>query len=106
GELAALFARSGHGGGPILAAASRNGDGTPALAAHLRERAAAADAERAARPPQGQFRLPIDRVFSLPGIGMVVTGTAASGSVAPGDRLLVSPRGIEVRVRGVHAHNR
>lgn len=105
-ELAALFERSGHGGSPILAVSSRTGDGIAALAAHLRERAVAADAERAARPPEGQFRLPIDRVFSLPGIGMVVTGAAASGSVVPGDRLLVSPRGIEVRVRGVHAHNR
>jgi selenocysteine-specific elongation factor len=105
-ELAALFERSGHGGSPILTVSSRTGDGIPALAAHLHERAVAADAERAACPPEGQFRLPIDRVFSLPGIGMVVTGTAASGSVAPGDRLLVSPRGIEVRVRGVHAHNR
>jgi selenocysteine-specific elongation factor len=26
--------------------------------------------------------------------------------VAPGDRLMLSPRGIEARVRGVHAHNR
>ena len=105
-ELAGLFERSGHRGSPILAVSSRTGEGIAALADHLRERAAASDAERAAQPPQGQFRLPIDRVFSLPGIGMVVTGTAASGEVAPGDRLLVSPRGIEVRVRGVHAHNR
>jgi selenocysteine-specific elongation factor len=35
-----------------------------------------------------------------------VTGTTTSGEVAVGDRLLVSPRGLEVRVRGVHAHNR
>ncbi|HYM72641.1 MAG TPA: selenocysteine-specific translation elongation factor, partial [Stellaceae bacterium] len=105
-ELAALFERSGHGGSPILAVSSRTGAGIPALADHLRERAAAADAERAARPPEGRFRLPVDRMFSLPGIGMVVTGTAASGEVAPGDRLMLSPRGIEVRVRGVHAHNR
>src|SRR5207247_10334637 len=44
--------------------------------------------------------------FALPGIGLVVTGTAASGEVAIGDRLTISPRGIELRVRGIHAHNR
>ena len=45
-------------------------------------------------------------MFSLTGIGLVATGTAVSGEVAIGDRLCVSPRGVEVRVRGVHAHNR
>jgi selenocysteine-specific elongation factor len=105
-EVTALLASSGYGGSPILAASSRTGEGIPALAAHLSERAAEADRDRAVWPPVGQFRLPIDRVFSLPGIGTVATGTAASGSVAPGDRLMLSPRGIEVRVRGVHAHNR
>jgi selenocysteine-specific elongation factor len=105
-EVAVLLAEAGYPDAPMLAVSSRTGDGIPALAAHLSERAAQADAIRTATPRAGQFRLPIDRVFSLPGIGMVVTGTAASGSVAPGDRLLLSPRGIEVRVRGVHAHNR
>ena len=105
-DVGILLAEAGYSDAPILAVSSRTGDGIPALAAHLSERAARADAVRAATPPAGQFRLPIDRVFSLPGIGMVVTGTAASGSVAPGDHLLLSPRGIEVRVRGVHAHNR
>jgi selenocysteine-specific elongation factor len=105
-EVAALLAASGFAGAPILAVSSRTGNGIAALAAHLSERAAVADAARAAAPPEGRFRLPIDRVFSLPGIGTVATGTAASGAVAPGDRLLLSPRGIEVRVRGVHAQNR
>jgi len=105
-ELAALLAASGYREAPILAVSSRSGEGIATLAAHLAERAATTDRQRAATEPRGRFRLPIDRVFSLPGIGMVVTGTAASGAVAPGDRLLLSPRGIDVRVRGVHAHNR
>jgi len=105
-EVATLLAASGFADAPILAVSSRTGDGIAALAAHLSERAGLADAARAAAPPEGRFRLPIDRVFSLPGIGTVATGTTASGSVAPGDRLLLSPRGIEVRVRGIHAQNR
>ena len=104
-EVTALLAATGYEDVPVFAVSSRIGDGMDALSAHLSERAAETDRARAAKPPEGQFRLPIDRVFSLPGIGTVATGTAASGSVAPGDRLLLSPRGIEVRVRGVHAHN-
>lgn len=105
-ELGALLSAAGYGEAPVLAVSSRTGEGIPALAAHLAERAAAVEAERASRPPQGGFRLAIDRVFSLAGIGMIATGTAASGTVTPGDHLMLSPRGIEVRVRAVHAQNR
>ena len=104
-EVAALLDASGYGDSPILSVSSRTGDGVAALAAHLSERAAIVDRARAAKPPEGLFRLPIDRVFSLPGIGMVTTGTIAAGLIAPGDRLVLSPRGIEVRVRGIHAQN-
>lgn len=105
-EVAALLAAAGYAGSPILAVSSRTGEGVAALAAHLAERAAASDAVRAVRPAEGRFRLAIDRVFSLPGIGIVATGTVAAGAVAPGDRLMLTPRGVEVRVRGVHAQNR
>ena len=68
---------------------------------------AAGPAERRRPPPaDGHFRLAVDRCFSLAGIGTVVTGTAVSGRVAVGDRVLVSPRKLPVRVRGLHAQNR
>ena len=105
-ELAALLDEAGYGGSAIYPVSSITGEGIPALAEHLSDSARAAAALRAAQPPTGLFRLPIDRAFSLPGIGLVVTGTAASGGVAVGDRLCLSPRGVEVRVRGIHAHNR
>ena len=57
-------------------------------------------------PQRGNFRLAVDRCFTLAGIGTVVTGTALAGGVAVGDKLLVSPRGLPVRVRGIHAQNR
>jgi selenocysteine-specific elongation factor len=105
-EVRGLLAAAGYRDGPVLAVSSRTGEGIADLAEHLRDTAEAADRARAATPPQGQFRLAIDRVFSLPGIGLIVTGTAAAGTVAPGDRVVVSPGGVEVRVRGIHAHNR
>ncbi len=48
----------------------------------------------------------IDRSFTVPGHGTVVTGTVASGSVAVGDELELQPLGQTVRVRGLHRHDR
>ena len=56
-------------------------------------------------PGPGQFRLAIDRCFTLTGAGVVVTGTVFSGAVAVGDRLTLSPQGLPVRVRAIHAQN-
>jgi selenocysteine-specific elongation factor len=50
--------------------------------------------------------MPIDRAFTLPGIGLVVTGTVAAGTVTVGERLSISPSGVAVRVRGLHSQNR
>ena len=47
------------------------------------------------------FRYAIDRVFSVAGSGTVVTGTVFNGKVVAGDKLVLSPSGTEVRVRGI-----
>ena len=57
------------------------------------------------RDAAGPARLYIDRVFTLRGIGTVVTGTLWSGSIAEGDVLQVAPGGDEVRVRSVQVHD-
>ncbi len=58
------------------------------------------------RQDQGMFRMAIDRSFTVPGHGTVVTGTVASGSVTIGDELEWQPAGRAVRVRGLHRHDR
>jgi len=50
------------------------------------------------------FRLPVDRAFSLAGVGTVLTGTAWSGSVGVGDPVRLLPSGLEGRVRSVASH--
>lgn len=47
--------------------------------------------------------LPIDRVFSKPGYGVVVTGTLVGGQVKIGDNLFLQPGDIEGRVRGLES---
>jgi len=49
--------------------------------------------------------LPIDRVFSIVGYGVVVTGTLVKGSIAQGDNLLIEPGNIKARVRGLETFN-
>src|SRR5688572_33151554 len=44
-----------------------------------------------ARSAEGAFRMPIQRVFTLKGIGTVVTGVPVSGRVAPGQELAFLP---------------
>ena len=58
------------------------------------------------RDTSGYPRLAVDRAFTLSGVGLIVTGTLVSGRIAAEDRLVLSPSGLELRVRGLHAQNR
>lgn len=49
------------------------------------------------RPP----RLPVDRVFSMPGFGTIVTGTLSGKELRVGDRVEIYPGGRSARVRGL-----
>lgn len=102
GEVAALLSSTGLSGAAIHPVSAATGAGIGDLRAQL-ERVAAQ--VRTGRRPGG-FRLAIDRSFTIDGAGLVVTGSVFSGSVRPGDRLMVSPSGVPVRVRGLHAQNR
>jgi selenocysteine-specific elongation factor len=58
------------------------------------------------RPDLGRARLPIDRVFTLPGFGTVVTGTLSDGSLRQAEEVEILPQGIRGRVRGLQSHKR
>ena len=103
--VAGMLADAGYADSPIFLLSSHTGDGVDSLTRHLQQSAQVAEHARAATPPAGLFRMAIDRAFTLRGIGLVVTGTVSAGTVAVGDRLTVSPRGIPVRVRGLHTQN-
>jgi selenocysteine-specific elongation factor len=63
-----------------------------------------AAAEVPARDSAALARLPIDRVFTMKGFGVVVTGTLVSGTIRKEDELEVFPTGTRVRVRGIQVH--
>lgn len=62
--------------------------------------------QKPARLDLGRPRLPIDRVFSMPGFGTVVTGTLSDGHLALGDEVIVLPSGHKGRVRGLQTHKK
>ena len=99
-ELRALLAGSGLADAPILPVSALTGAGLPALRDALRALGGKP------RDTDGHPRLAIDRVFTLTGAGLIVTGTLIAGRIALEDRLILSPSGIEVRVRGLHAQNK
>lgn len=101
-EVHALLADTGLHGAEVMPVSSVSGAGMDVLQQHLLQ----ARTALAQPATHGRFRLAVDRSFTLTGFGTVVTGTAVSGRVAVGDHLLVSPRGLPVRVRGIHAQNR
>ncbi|HEX7077281.1 MAG TPA: selenocysteine-specific translation elongation factor, partial [Candidatus Eisenbacteria bacterium] len=100
-EVAALLDGTGLESAPVVAVSATTGSGVPDLLAALD--LAAADA--APRDEGGAARLPVDRVFSIEGIGTVVTGTLWSGSIRPGDALALLPQDRAVRVRQVEVHD-
>src|SRR5262245_40267784 len=92
-EVAALREPTRLAGVPVVPVSAVTGAGIEAL----RQSLAAAAQEQAARSAEGQhFRFAIDRAFTISGSGTVVTGTVFNGSVAVGDRLVISPRGTPV----------
>lgn len=86
---------------PIVTCSALKGDGIT----ELREQLQTVAATLPQRASGGGFRLAVDRAFTLPGVGLIATGTAHSGTVQIGQRLVLAPGGIEVRVRGLHSQN-
>src|SRR5215211_2416975 len=84
------------------------GAGLGELRTELAEVGSAVEGERANRDPGpgAPAVLHVDRSFTLHGIGTVVTGTLWSGSISPGDRVEILPRGTGARVRRIQVHNR
>jgi len=89
-------------GQPIVPVAATAGIGLEALRDAL-------DALVASTPTaldRGRPRLWVDRVFAAKGSGTVVTGTLAGGRISVGDQLVVGPRRLPVRVRGIQSLGR
>ncbi len=87
---------------PAVAVSARTGEGMDALKQLIEETAMRAAQEEPEE--DGVPTLPVDRVFTLDGIGAVVTGTLRGGCLEEGESVVLWPEEIEARVRSVHTH--
>ncbi len=93
-------------GAPVIEVSARTGEGLAALRAEVTELAAEAVASRGEGDPvPGEGLLHVDRSFSLPGQGTIVTGTLRSGTFERGERVTLLPGGAEARVRSIQTHD-
>ncbi|MEJ2733589.1 MAG: selenocysteine-specific translation elongation factor [Anaerolineae bacterium] len=87
-------------GAPVVRCSARTGEGLEELLAEL-DRYLATSAPRRDR---NRPRLPVDRVFTIPGFGTVVTGTLSEGTLASGQEVELQPSGLKARIRGLQTH--
>jgi selenocysteine-specific elongation factor len=85
---------------PIVPTSVRTGMGIEKLVDTLATQLARTESQRDIRKP----RLFIDRVFTLRGIGTVVTGTLTGGSLRRGQQIVVYPTNLETRIRSIQSH--
>jgi len=84
-------------GAPIFPVSVVTGENLDALKTALHDELAAIPP----RNPNAPVYLPVDRVFALPGLGTVVTGTLMQGRIATGETLALEPGGKPAHVRSI-----
>ena len=87
---------------PTVSVSSITGEGIDTLKQTIVKQVALATK---AQEHDGISRLYVDRVFTVQGFGVVVTGTLIGGTIHRDQRMVLLPQGEEVRVRGIQVHN-
>jgi selenocysteine-specific elongation factor len=85
---------------PIVPTSVRTGTGIQNLVNALASELATTEPQRDINKP----RLFIDRMFTLRGIGTVVTGTLTGGSLRRGQQIILYPNNLETRIRSIQSH--
>jgi selenocysteine-specific elongation factor len=99
-EVEELLSATSLAGSPIAAVSSITGEGIPELKKIIDE------ILNSLQPKKdiGRPRLPIDRVFTLPGVGTIVTGTLVEGCLTAGQEVELMPSGLKSRIRSLQTH--
>lgn len=87
---------------PMVPVSAKTRAGLPELLEALN----ACLAQQPQRPDLGRARLPVDRVFTIPGFGTIVTGTLVDGQLKLGEEVELLPSGLRGRVRGLQTHKK
>ncbi|MDG2313574.1 MAG: selenocysteine-specific translation elongation factor [Alphaproteobacteria bacterium] len=87
---------------PIFPVSAVTGEGVKELSNHLYNVAN----NYSEKITSGNFRLAIDRAFTIAGAGLVVTGTVFSGFIEVGSQVFLSSTGQKARIREIHSNNK
>ena len=96
-----LFKNSYLENSPILEISEKDSKSFEKLKEVLEKEILKIDEDRAENK---DFRLDIDRVFSVKGFGTVVTGTSKNSRISVGDIVTVYPQMKEVKIKGIENH--
>jgi selenocysteine-specific elongation factor len=86
----------------IISTSARTGEGIENLANALATALATVEPQR----DVGKPRLPIDRVFTIRGIGTVVTGALTGGQLRRRQQIMLYPTNLTARIRSIQSHGR
>jgi selenocysteine-specific elongation factor len=89
-------------GSPLVAVSAVTGQGLEDLSSTLDRILSAVPA----KPDVAKPRVPVDRVFTMPGFGTIITGTLIDGELRVGQEVEILPRRRKSRVRGIQSHKR
>ena len=101
-EIRRELASTPFAGARIMATSIHGGSGISELKEAIQKELSALTPERR----EEKARLSIDRAFSLRGVGTVVTGTLAGGSLRSGQAVTIQPGNIATRIRSIQTGGR
>lgn len=89
-------------GSPVVYVSAVTGEGIDELKRTIVQQVNVLSTRRFA---EGIPRLYVDRVFTMPGFGAVVTGTLIGGRLDREQQVNILPKGLQARIRGIQVHN-
>jgi selenocysteine-specific elongation factor len=88
-------------GSPIIPVSSTTGENIDLLKDAIYKAAQGIEE----RSKEGIFRLPVDRVFTIRGLGTIITGTCISGHIRIGEEIEIYPDGRRAKVKNIQAYH-
>jgi selenocysteine-specific elongation factor len=89
-------------GSPVVCVSPVTGEGIDELKQTIVQQINAISAQQFA---EGIPRLYVDRIFTMAGFGVVVTGTLIGGRLEKEQQVNILPAGLQARIRGIQVHN-
>jgi selenocysteine-specific elongation factor len=88
-------------GSPVIPVSSTTGENIDLLKEAIQKAAQGIEE----RSKDGIFRLPVDRVFTIRGLGTIITGTCISGHIRIGEEIEIYPDHRRAKVKNIQAYH-